>query len=295
MEKRKFQSEAVPLTIDAKTGLYFEESGPADAPAIVFLHAGGVAGWMWRHQVEFFKANYRCLVPDLPEQGKSAAVGPFSIENAADLTAEFIRSQVPGGKAHVVGLSEGALVTVALLSRTPGVVDHAVSSSAILRPIPGAWMYTPGFFKFSYRWFMAPLKNNDGWIRLNMRYSAGVQDEYFADFKKSFQETTENGFTHLMEQAMHFSLPAGLENAHVPVLVAVGKLEYKQMIQSGRDLLGVLPEARGVMVSLGKGSSLAKEHNWAMTAPDLFNAAVKAWIEGSSLPEELLPLTVEQI
>jgi pimeloyl-ACP methyl ester carboxylesterase len=282
------------MAIDAKTGLYFEESGPTNAVSIVFLHAGGVAGWMWRHQEEFFKSTYHCLVPDLPEQGMSAGIGPFTIENSADLIAEFIRSQVPGGKAHVVGLSEGALVVVALLSRAPGVVDHAVSSSAILRPIPGAWMYTPGFFKLSYRWFVAPLKNNNWWIRLNMHYSAGVQDEYFPEFRRSFQETTESGFTHLMDQAMHFSLPAGLDKVHVPVLVAVGKLEYKQMIQSGRDLLGVLPKAQGVMVSLGEGSSLAKEHNWAMTAPDLFNATVKAWIEDRPLPQELLPLKVEQ-
>ncbi|MHC1684844.1 MAG: alpha/beta fold hydrolase [Clostridiaceae bacterium] len=282
------------MTIDAKTGLYFEALGSQNTRSIVFLHGGGIAGWMWRYQVEYFKTKYHCLVPDLPEQGQSAGVGPFSVEGAADLIADFIRVNAHGGKAHVVGLSEGAVVLVALLSRHPEVVDHAVCSSAILRELPGNWMYTPALFKWSYRWFMAPFKNNDWWIRLNMHGAAGVSDEFYPEFKRSFQTTTESGFANLMVNAIHYRLPTGLAKANLPVLVALGKLEYKQMRQSGQDLLAALPNAQGVMVSLGKGSSLAKEHNWAMTAPQLFNQTVAAWIEDRALPEELLPLMAEK-
>jgi len=279
------------MFVDSKSNLSFEEYGPADAPVLVFLHAGGVSGWMWKNQVEFFKTKFHCLVPDLPEQGASQNVGPFSVEFAADRVAEFIRSQA-NGKATVIGLSEGAQVTVALLAQAPELVERALVSSAILHPIPGAWMYTEGMFRTSYRWFMAPFKNNDWWIRLNMRYSAGIGDEYFSEFKKSFQETSENGFTHLMTCAMQFRMPAGLEKAAMPVLVVVGKLEYQQMIQSGRDLTTTLPNSRGVMVSLGKGSSLAREHNWAMTAPQLFNETLSAWLDGRPLPQSLQLLSL---
>ncbi len=79
---------------------------------------------------------------------------------------------------------------MALLSRAPQVVDHAVVSSAILRPLWVNRMVTPGLVGLSYRWFMAPFKNNDWWIRLNMRGAAGITEEYFADFKRGFQETT---------------------------------------------------------------------------------------------------------
>lgn len=278
------------MPVDEKSGLYYEEYGAASAPALVFLHAGGVAGWMWRYQIEFFKARYHVLVPDLPQQGQSTNSRPFSVENAAAGVADFIRSKA-GGKAHVVGLSEGAVVTVALLAHHPEVIDHAVSSSAILKELPGAWMYTPAMFKWMYRWFIAPFKNNDGWIRLNMKYSAGVGEEFYPEFKRSFQETTAAGFSSLMYDATHYRLPEGLEKASVPVLVVVGKLEYKQMIESGQELVKHLPEARGVMVSLGQGSSLAKEHNWAMTAPDRFNETVCAWIEDRALPQWLLPLS----
>ena len=94
----------------------------------------------------------------------------------------------------------------------------------------------------------------------------------------------------MMVTNLRFRLPSGLEKANVPVLVVVGKKEYKQMQDSGRDLLKALPHAKGVMVTLGPGSSLAKEHNWALTAPDFFTATLRAWVEDQPLPAGLLPL-----
>jgi pimeloyl-ACP methyl ester carboxylesterase len=269
--------------------LFFVESGTANKETIVFLHGGGVSGWMWQGVTAILSQDYHCLVTDLPEQGESADVAPFTHELAADSVADLVLTHAHSGKAHVVGLSEGAQVAVAMLARCPHVMKSAVVSSAILRPMPGGWMYTRGMFRWAYRWFMAPLRNNDGWIRLNMRSAAGIGDEYFPQFKKSFQELSENGFVDLMYEAMHFSMPAGLEKAALPVLVVTGEHEYAQMRDSARDLLAVLPQAQGRSVCFGPSSTLAKEHNWALTDPVFFAAAVKAWVAGKELPVELLP------
>ena len=32
---------------------------------------------------------------------------------------------------------------------------------------------------------------------------------------------------------------------------------------------------------------MAKEHNWALTSPQLFAATTRAWIENQSLPKEI--------
>ncbi len=274
--------------IESVFGTYFKESGNEKKDSIVFLHGGGVSGWMWEQVAATLSQEYHCLVPDLPEQGGSADVVPFTHALAAESIAALIQVRAHGGKAHVVGLSEGAQVIVEMLARCPQVMKSAIVSSAILRPMPGGWMYTRGMFRWSYRLFIAPLKNNDGWIRLNMRSSAGIGDEYFPQFKKSFQELTENGFVNLMYEAMHYRMPAGLENASLPVLVVTGEHEYAQMKDSARDLLAVLPQAQGRSVCFGEGSTLAKEHNWAMTDPAFFAAAVKAWVAGKELPIELL-------
>lgn len=274
---------------DSVFGTYFEETGTANKQTIVLLHGGGVSGWMWQGVTAILAKEYHCLVPDLPEQGESANVAPFTHVLAADNVGALIRALAHGSKAHVVGLSEGAQVAVAMLARCPEVMRSAIVSSAILRPMPGGWMYTRGMFRWSYRLFIAPLRNNDGWIRLNMRSSAGIGDEYFPQFKKSFQELSENGFVNLMYEAMHYRMPTGLEKAALPVLVVTGEHEYPQMKDSARDLLAVLPQVQGRSVCFGEGSTLAKEHNWALTDSAFFAAVAKAWVAGKELPTELLP------
>lgn len=272
-----------------KNGLYYESTGPEDAPVIVFLHGGGVSGWMWRKQVEALSASYRCLVPDLPEQGRSVDVGPFSVDYAAACVADLIESETRAGRAHIVGLSEGAQVLLALLSQAPELADRSVCSSAILRPLPGQRLFTRGMFVLGYRWFVAPFKNNDAWIRLNMRGSAGLDEPWFPDFKRSFQQTTESGFVNLMMQALSFRLPAGLDKADAPVLVISGKHEYAQMRASALDILAALPNAQASTIDFGKGAGLSKEHNWALNAPDLFTRTLKDWIEGRPVPADITP------
>ena len=135
--------------------LYLQETGSVTAPTIVFLHGGGGAGWMWQPQVEQL-SDFHCLVPDLPEQGQSSAEKPFSISGSAGLIADLIRTHAHDGRAFVVGLSEGAQITVALLSQTPELVERAIVSSALVRSMPGARLLTPGLIRLSYRWSVTP-------------------------------------------------------------------------------------------------------------------------------------------
>ena len=269
--------------------LYVQECGPDSAPTIVFLHGGGGGGWMWQPQLDSLP-DYHCLVPDLPEHGKSMAVKPLTIQGAAAHIAELIRTRAHSGRAHVVGLSLGAQVGVALLSIAPEQVDHAVISSALVRPIPGGSLLTPGLVGASFRMSVPPFKNNNWWIRLNMKYSAGIPDQYFPQFKEVFQNMTEDSFVHQMVENQGFRLPAELERVTSPVLVVVGQKEYKAMRQSARDLAAALPGARGYTVVAPERSRLAEGHNWSMTMPYLFTKTVRAWIEDQPLPTELQPL-----
>ena len=109
--------------------------------SIMFLHGGGVAGWMWQPVVNLLP-EFHCIVPDLPEHGASAEIGPFTMELAATKCAELVRNHAHGGKAVVVGLSEGAQVAVQMLASTPECVTRAMISSALLLPIPGSKNYS---------------------------------------------------------------------------------------------------------------------------------------------------------
>ncbi len=269
------------------SSLSSEAFGPNNAPTIVFLHGGGVGWWMWLPVIKYLP-DYHCLTPDQPEHGSNRQIAPFSMELSAEKVADLILQQAHGGKACVVGLSEGAQITVQLLATAPERVEKAVVSSAILLPVPGlGWVSSPALLAWAYRLTIPPFKNADWWIRMNMKYAAGVPDEFYTYFKKDFQEMTESEFVNLLIANQRFRLPVGLEKAATPTLVIAGQKEYPAMKQSVRDLVAALPHAKGALVNLGKESSMAKEHNWALTAPELFAKTIRAWIEEKPLPLEI--------
>lgn len=270
--------------------LSFITSGNPANPPIVFLHAGGVSGWMWQPVMQLLCEAYFCLAPDLPGQGQSSHIPLASIESAAEQVLTWVTSKLPGRKLHMVGLSEGAQVLVALLAKAPECVETAFVSSALTQRLPGSQWITPKLLRWSYQNFMAPYRNNNGWIRLNMKYSAGIPEPYFQQFKKEFQATTETGFTDLLLANQKFRLPDGLNRFHQPVLVAVGKHEYKAMRSSAHEIAAALPSGQAVQIDLGKGSSLRQEHNWALTAPELFAHTLSAWVNDQSLPPQITPL-----
>ncbi len=270
-------------------GLHVEASGPRDGRVILFLHGGGAGAWSWRPVIEQL-SEFRCLAPDLPEHGGSAGVKPFSIQDTACRMAELIHAQAPDGKAHLVGLSEGAQVAAAMLAGAPEVAATAIISSALVRPLGWGWMLTPGLIRWSYRVSVPPFRNNDAWIRLNMKYAAGVPETYFPQFKRDFQAMTEDGFTNVLLENQCFRLPQGLERANLPVLALAGRKEYPAMRASALDLAKALPQATVRLVDLGKKATLATEHNWCLTAPELFAETVRAWVNQEPLPDFLQPV-----
>ncbi|HEX9092572.1 MAG TPA: alpha/beta hydrolase, partial [Coriobacteriia bacterium] len=228
--------------------LHVAEHGPSDASTIVLLHGGGGAGWMWRPQVEALSGDYHLLVPDLPEQGESTDAGPFSMASAAEQVAALVCERAHGGRAYVVGLSEGAQVALQLLATAPEVVDRAVLSSALVRALPGGGLTNETVLRWSYRTSIAPLRNVGWWIRWNMHGAAGVPDAYYDDFATTFRTLTESGWVNLMRANQTFRLPEGLAGATSPTLVVVGEHEYAAMKGSAADIATALPNAKACEV-----------------------------------------------
>ena len=268
--------------------VYTEVAGDQSSPTIVFLHGGGGGGWMWRSQVEALKGTYHILAPDLPEHRRSADIKPFTIAGSVAQIVELIRTQAHGGKAHVVGLSEGGQITVALLGTAPELVDHAVISSALVREMPGMSWFGFGTWKAMYR-SIEPLNKYEWWMRLNMR-SNGIPVEFLPEMRETYKSLTADAFAHVIVENQKFRLPAGLERVKAPTLVVGGSKEYKIMHQSIRDVAAAIPGAQARLVHHTMKLSLGEEHNWSMTAPELFTRTIRAWIEGQPLPQELKQL-----
>ena len=252
--------------------LYVREAGSKDGPTIVFLHGGPLSSAMWLPQFERL-ADYHCLAPDLPEQGKSADIGPFTLEDAARRAAELIRERVPGGRAHVVGLSAGAAVAVRLLRDAPEVVDHMLVSGAPSRISP----------------FLARLNDlNEPVIRwlgperltnLIMQQFR-IPQEYRPLVLEGIQEGKPAFIRHYDHELTRIVLPS---ETHTPLLITVGQKETIPAKRAARELCRVIVGARGVIVPHAG-------HVWSLEAPDLFAETVRAWTTDSPLPSSLIEL-----
>lgn len=276
--------------MSTSTKLHFQAYGPTEAASIVFLHGGGVSGFMWQPVIDLLP-EYHCLAPDLPEHGGSQEVGPFSMQLAAEEVAGLIHEQAHGGRCHLVGLSEGAQVAVQLLANAPDLVERALISSALLLPLSGLrWVMSPGALAWTYRLSVAPFKRSDWWIRLNMKYAANVPEHLFSQFKQAFLSMSEDAFVNMMLANQRFRLPEGLDKATAATLIVVGHREYAAMHRSARELAQALPQAKPVELNLGRGASLGREHNWALTEPELFAETVRSWVGEKPLPQELQEL-----
>jgi pimeloyl-ACP methyl ester carboxylesterase len=273
------------------TRLVFDTFGQAENPAIVFLHGGGSSAWSWSPVVQHLQADFFCLIPDLPQQGRSFEVKPFSIERAADEVTALVYSQVPSRKAMIVGLSEGAQVAVSLLARAPDLVSSAVLSGALLKPLSYSKWMTAGVLRWSYNWFLKPFKQSDWYIRWNMRASVGIPDAYFEHFKSDFQRTSAESWSNLLLANQGFRLPRGLDEARGRVLALAGQKEYEVMKESVRELTAALPNGQAGLVDLGEKVSLAQSHNWPLNAPELCAKIIRAWAGEQALPLEVEKLT----
>ncbi len=56
---------------------------------------------MWQPQFERLADDFHCLAPDLPECGKGAASGPFTLKDASQRVVDVIRERIPDGTAAI--------------------------------------------------------------------------------------------------------------------------------------------------------------------------------------------------
>lgn len=247
------------------------ESGPAEAPAIVFLHGGLMSGWTWEPVVERMQ-QYHCLVPDLPQYGKSFQQGPFEMGRAADAVAELIRTRVPAGRAHLVGFSLGAQVGVQLLATEPQLIDRAVLASAFVNTLPAVRLTRrlAGLAARTsmFRW----LSITRHWDPHHAAQNAGYQDD--ARLNSGAQ------LAHITMASAGFTMPAGLEKADAPTLFVTGGNEPRLLRRWAATLAAPMPN--GVdKVARGMG------HDWPLHDPGPFSRTVDAWLCGTALPPEI--------
>ncbi|NOK58807.1 MAG: Lysophospholipase, alpha-beta hydrolase superfamily [Chloroflexi bacterium AL-W] len=244
--------------------LYVRVTGDVAAPAIVFLHGGGLSGRMWQPQTERLTEFY-CLAPDLPEH----------VHSAAAEIARLIRERVPGAQAHIVGLSIGAVVGLELLRTNPKLVRRAILSGT-----------TPKLGRGLVK--MAKLTNGPLLKLLTPRQlakltlkSQNIPPAYHAIFADDFQKLNADFINNVYSATATAQLP---QNPVPPTLVVVGEKESGMSKKYARTISS---SVQGVEGRLVKGVG----HTWNLEAPLLFNDTIRAWLAARPLPPALQTFT----
>ena len=255
--------------------LFVRQSGPVGAPAIVFLHGGDMSGWSWEPVVERMQ-QYHCLVPDLPQYGKSFQHGPFEMGPAADAVAELIRSRVGTGRAHVVGHSLGAQVGAQLLATEPKLVDRAVLCGTIINTMP--------FVRLTQR-LLGLLARNTWYHAVTSRYRnashAWIPPANIDDYREDVRLMPAAQLAHIVEASTGFTLPQGLDKSDSATLFLTGSKEIRFVHRSAETLAQQMPN--GV-----DGVAVDMDHDWPLAYPDLFSRTVDSWLTDTALPSEIV-------
>lgn len=256
--------------------LNFQESGVQGAPTIIFLHGMTMGGWMWTDQLNEFSRTYHCLAPDLPGHAGSSHVAWLSLSDTADKVAELIRDRAASGKAHLVGLSLGALVGLHLMVRHPQLVESALLSGAVAEIPRPKWL-----FNAQVRLIGRLLRSEFGiWLFGKMLHiPPEAWDVFHAGMKKLSLETWNGIYDELLDAA----LPEGLDRVTCEALCVTGAADLPINVRSVSIVAKKLPKASGW---------LAKDvhHGWNGENPSLFNAMTQAWLTGQPMPKDLVTL-----
>jgi pimeloyl-ACP methyl ester carboxylesterase len=125
-------------------GLYHERHGPPGAPPLVLLHGLGSSSADWRWQVAALSHRYAVITLDLRAHGRSAvpgtplAHGRLSVEAMAE-DVESLLASLGEGPAHLVGLSLGGCVALALALAVPARARSLTLVNSFARLRPAGW------------------------------------------------------------------------------------------------------------------------------------------------------------
>jgi pimeloyl-ACP methyl ester carboxylesterase len=251
--------------------VYVHESGPPGSPAVVFIHGGGPGGRMWGRHLDRLAGRFYCLAPDLPGFGRSNHLAPLSLAETADLVGELIRTRVPAQRAHMVGLSYGGAVVLAVLGRHADLIDRAVVDGAGVLPLWGGWGDRLVQLVIIA---VSPIVNT----RAAARFLAAVGlrelgEELRSASPRAFRRAWREGFTAPISTA-------ALE-APCPTLLVAGEKEGV-VRASNAALAALMPHATARFVP-------GFAHAWFAWRRELHLQMVEAWLAGEALPEELQP------
>lgn len=241
-----------------------EHRAGAAAGTIVLLHGGNIANWSWSPQVDGL-TDFHVLTPHHPGFGARAGERWVSLEETADEVADLIAERAIGGRAHVVGLSLGGVVTTRLLARHPDRVR-----SGLITGVPGGGVHgmtrhlgLAQLHLWDRRWF---------WAAQARAFRLPPQDRDL--FVSHGLSVTRDNAARMMREVYDSALPSTLASYDGPLLAVAGERE-------NAAVRGSFPRLRELVPQVECRVAPGMHHAWSIEDVDLFNDMVRAWALGT--------------
>lgn len=164
-----------------------------DAAWLVLIHGAGGSTVTWKRQVPVLGQHHNLLLVDLPGHGQMAGRSNTEPHYTFDHIAQRIWSVVDHvgiGRAHLVGVSLGTVITLTMREQRPQRVASLVNGGAILRLSTRLKVLArvslllakvigyPAFYRLSAM-IMMPRRNHEASRRVFIRESRFLSSEEF--------------------------------------------------------------------------------------------------------------------
>lgn len=243
------------------------EHGDRSGESIVLLHGGNVGNWMWEPQVERL-AGRHVITPDVIGFNVRAAEAWPGLAGAADDIASIIRDRAVGGRAHVVGLSMGAVIAVHLAARHPDLVRSCMVTGAMMVGVSGAQRQLAElqlrawdrrwFWRMQAAMFRIPADARALFIDAGMGVSAQTAQAMYGEIFDG-------------------SMPAGELTYTGPLLAIAGEREPRDVRRAFSALTRAMPQTRTWVAP-------RMRHVWSIQNPDLFTQTIIDFVDRDVVP-----------
>ena len=254
--------------------MWFDERGPAEAPAVVLLHGFTSSHRMWQAQTTALENGYRLVVPDLRGHGRSGApddIDTYSIERYAADVHELL-DHLGVEICALVGCSFGGMIALQFAVTWPGRLACLVVSDT-------SPAYEHAGYDERFRAREAAMRANEafaaerGMAALGKRIAANVHDPFLADgLRRRYSAMPLAGFLGAARTRRERAdvTPLLRDRLTMPVLLCDG--DEDPVFCALGVMASELPGAR-VAVFEGAGHGLPSQR------PDEFTAVLREFLE----------------
>jgi aspartate dehydrogenase len=251
-----------------------------DGSAVFLLHGIGSSATSW-DRVAPLLAGHRLIAPDFPGYGDSPDDPAMTLEGLTDRLAAAIDAE--GGSAHLVGVSFGALVALALARRSPERVRSLVLADATLGR---------GGFPAAERerWLAGRLAfagDLIGGARERAREIAapGAAETVIAEIAANMRRARPAGYCAVARIVAGTDALPWLSEIRVPALVLCGAADAVVGVPLAGTIAEALPDARYATIH-------AAGHAPHVEQPAAFAAATSAFIAAVEAPDRITRVAI---